>query len=184
MDQYSLFGYSPYGYGFGGFNPYMGYGGMGGGMFNPYMGGGFGGSLYDDLFSSFQTKLDDLFKGYQEKLNTGAVVQPAVTAENSATPSTTQTASATATKPAGFQVGYSAGGGSKFGSQAEKQTAYNALDPRLQQKVQAGNVSVAKAQELNKALGAGMQTAQAFNNANVPGVQKTNNLPMNNPRKV
>lgn len=64
-------GFSPYGQ-FGGFNPYGQLGGFGG--FSPYgqfggLGNLFGGaSPYNDLFASFQTKLDDLFKNYQTNL--------------------------------------------------------------------------------------------------------------------
>ena len=91
FDYGSLYGgnFNPYGgFGFGGFNPYQGFG-----AYNPYqynMGGLFGGgSPYDDLFSSFQTKLDDLFKNYQNKITAPA--------ENNAAPITGTTGQTTDT---------------------------------------------------------------------------------------
>lgn len=83
-------GFNPYGQ-FGGFSPYGQLGGFGG--FSPYgqfggLGNLFGGaSPYNDLFASFQTKLDDLFKNYQTQLNTNTPQQlGTVASENSATP--------------------------------------------------------------------------------------------------
>lgn len=79
FDLGSLYG------GFGGFNPYQSFG-----AYNPqqYMGmpGLFGGfNPYNDMFASFQTKLDDLFKNYQTQLSQNAATQQQpVVSENSA----------------------------------------------------------------------------------------------------
>jgi len=138
FDYGSLYGggFNPY-QGFGGFNPYQGFGG-----FNPYqfygMGSLFGGgSPYDDLFSSFQTKLDDLFKNYETQLNQNIATAAPVPSEAATTPATTETA--------GKQVEWNKKT-SKYGSQAEKQTAYDKImaDPNATAEAKAmaekGNV--------------------------------------------
>jgi uncharacterized protein YbaA (DUF1428 family) len=159
--MYPQFGYgSLFGGGFGGFNPYAtfgaydpysmygGYGGMlgnyggfaGQGLYGNYggmLGSLFGGANpYDDLFSSFQTKLDDLFKNYQTQLNTNAAT--------AATPPADTTAPATTT-PESKQVSWDKKT-SKYGSQAEKQAAYDKVmnDPNASAEAKAmaekGNV--------------------------------------------
>lgn len=138
FDYGSLYGggFNPY-QGFGGFNPYQGFGG-----FNPYqfygMGSLFGGgSPYDDLFSSFQTKLDDLFKNYETQLNQNIATAAPVPSEAATTPATTETA--------GKQVEWNKKT-SKYGSQTEKQTAYDKImaDPNATAEAKAmaekGNV--------------------------------------------
>jgi len=95
--------------GFGGYNPYASFGNYG--SYSPFpMGFGYGGMLgnlgslfggaspYDDLFSSFQTKLDDLFKGYQEQLNTNAAAEAAPSADPAATGGTKETTTTGGTK--------------------------------------------------------------------------------------
>lgn len=152
--MYPQFGYgSLFGGGFGGFNPYATfgaydpysmYGGMYGGMLGNY-GGLFGGANpYDDLFSSFQTKLDDLFKNYQTQLNTNAAA--------AATPPADTTAPATTT-PESKQVSWDKKT-SKYGSQAEKQAAYDKVmnDPNAsaQTKAMAEKGNVYKASTMNQ----------------------------------
>lgn len=146
------FGYgSLFGGGFGGFNPYATFGaydpygmyGGYGGMLGNY-GGLFGGnSNYDDLFSSFQTKLDDLFKNYQTQLNTNAAA---------ATPPADTTAPATTT-PESKQVSWDKKT-SKYGSQAEKQAAYDKVmnDPNAsaEAKAMAEKGNVYKASTMNQ----------------------------------
>lgn len=147
------FGYGGlFGGGFGGFNPYATfgaydpynmYGGMYGGMLGNY-GGLFGGANpYDDLFSSFQTKLDDLFKNYQTQLNTNAAA---------ATPPADTTAPATTT-PESKQVSWDKKT-SKYGSQAEKQAAYDKVmnDPNAsaEAKAMAEKGNVYKASTMNQ----------------------------------
>ena len=141
FDYGSLYGggFNPY-QGFGGFNPY---GGFGFGGFNPYqsfygMGSLFGGgSPYDDLFSSFQTKLDDLFKNYETQLNQNVAAAAPVPSEAATTSATTETA--------GKQVDWKKNT-SKYGSQAEKQAAYDKImaDPNATAEAKAmaekGNV--------------------------------------------
>lgn len=147
--------------GFGGFNPYASFGGWG--SYSPFpMGYGYGGMLsnlgslfggaspYDDLFSSFQTKLDDLFKGYQEQLNANAAdatEQISLPADAATTGGTTDTA--TQSK----QVDYSKKT-SKYGSQAEKQAAYDKLmnDPNAsaEAKAMAEKGNVYKATTMNQ----------------------------------
>jgi hypothetical protein len=159
--MYPQFGYgSLFGGGFGGFNPYgtFGaydpynmYGGMYGGMLGNYGGmlGNYGGlfgsaSPYDDLFSSFQTKLDDLFKNYQTQLNTNAAA--------GTTPPADTTAPATTT-PESKQVSWDKKT-SKYGSQAEKQTAYDKImnDPNAsaEAKAMAEKGNVYKANKMNQ----------------------------------
>lgn len=159
--MYPQFGYGGlFGGGFGGFNPYAtfgaydpynmygGYGGMlgnyggfaGQGLYGNYggmLGSLFGGANpYDDLFSSFQTKLDDLFKNYQTQLGTNAAT--------GTTPPADTTAPATTT-PESKQVSWDKKT-SKYGSQAEKQTAYDKImnDPNASAEAKAmaekGNV--------------------------------------------
>jgi hypothetical protein len=151
--MYPQFGYgSLFGGGFGGFNPYATFGaydpysmyGGYGGMLGNY-GGLFGGnSNYDDLFSSFQTKLDDLFKNYQTQLNTNAAA--------GTTPPTDTTAPATTT-PESKQVSWDKKT-SKYGSQAEKQAAYDKVinDPNAsaQTKAMAEKGNVYKASTMNQ----------------------------------
>lgn len=135
-------GFNPYGT-FGAYDPYNMYGGMYGGMLGNY-GGLFGGANpYDDLFSSFQTKLDDLFKNYQTQLNTNAAA---------ATPPADTTAPATTT-PESKQVSWDKKT-SKYGSQAEKQAAYDKVmnDPNAsaQTKAMAEKGNVYKASTMNQ----------------------------------
>ena len=149
--MYPQFGYGGlFGGGFGGFNPYSTfgaydpygmYGGMYGGMLGNY-GGLFGGANpHDDLFSSFQTKLDDLFKNYQTQLNTNAAAAATPPAD------TTTPATSTTTTPAAEpkQVSWDKKT-SKYGSQAEKQAAYDKImnDPNASAEAKAmaekGNV--------------------------------------------
>ncbi len=145
-----------FGGGFGGFNPYNTFGAydpysMYGGMLGNYGGmlGNYGGlfgsaSPYDDLFSSFQTKLDDLFKNYQTQLNTNAAA--------GTTPPADTTAPATTT-PESKQVSWDKKT-SKYGSQAEKQAAYDKVinDPNAsaQTKAMAEKGNVYKASTMNQ----------------------------------
>jgi uncharacterized protein YbaA (DUF1428 family) len=160
------FGYGGlFGGGFGGFNPYStfgaydpysmygGYGGMlgnyggfaGQGLYGNYggmLGSLFGGANpYDDLFSSFQTKLDDLFKNYQTQLGTNAATGTTPPADTAAPADTTTTT----TTPESKQVSWDKKT-SKYGSQAEKQTAYDKImnDPNASAEAKAmaekGNV--------------------------------------------
>ena len=162
------FGYgSLFGGGFGGFNPYAtfgaydpygmygGYGGMlgnyggfaGQGLYGNYggmLGSLFGGANpYDDLFSSFQTKLDDLFKNYQTQLNTNAAAGTTPPADTTATGGKTETTTTPAAEPK--QVSWDKKT-SKYGSQAEKQAAYDKImnDPNASAEAKAmaekGNV--------------------------------------------
>lgn len=136
--------------GFGGFNPYASFGGWG--SYSPFpMGYGYGGMLgnlfggaspYDDLFSSFQTKLDDLFKGYQEQLNTNAAAgatPPADTTKNT-TKDTTKDTTTTQKTPFKF--------GEKFGLGALSGKGFS--EGGINQLKQAGIVG--NAQQANELL--------------------------------
>lgn len=132
--------------GFGGYNPYASFGNYG--SYSPFpMGFGYGGMLgnlfggansYDDLFSSFQTKLDDLFKGYQEQLNTNAAAQAAPSADT--TKNTTKDTTTTQKTPFKF--------GEKFGLGALSGKGFS--EGGINQLKQAGIVG--NAQQANELL--------------------------------
>lgn len=104
--------------------PQLGYGSLfGGGLntmgaYDPYgmygnYGNLFGGmNSYNDLFASFQTKLDDLFKNYQNKITTPAETNATPPADTTATTGKTETAKPE-TKP--FQFGEKFGLGALSG---------------------------------------------------------------------
>lgn len=201
--MYPQFGYGGlFGGGFGGFNPYATFGaydpygmyGGYGGMLGNY-GGLFGGnSNYDDLFSSFQTKLDDLFKNYQNKLTTPAETNATPPVDTTTTGGKTEAAKPE-TKP--FQFG------EKFGTGALSGKGFS--QGGINQLKQAGIVS--NAQQANEMLKSFQQanagkdvTQQQFidyaqkykppvqtftmpgGNTNTTGYAKNPNPAQNNPR--